>query len=287
MLNYGIIAALFGMLVYALGDTLSKRITMKLGHHESALLIVGASLIPLFLSFLVIQPNVIDTSLVIVSVISGIFLALGFLLVYKTLETEQVANTMVLLNIEFIVVVLFGIFALSEALPPLEMAALVTIFIGAFLVSLSKSMKFNRKMIPAVIGNVFWGLSFVVVAPYVYTDHSASTAFFFVARLSAFIGLLIYLLVLARVRKASLFAHNVNKKEYLLTGFTGILDGLGQGSLVFLVIYNVAALGGAILAIEPAVVAMLGFLLYKERLTHLQFAGMLIALLGGVAIGLV
>jgi len=287
MLNYGIIAALFGMLVYALGDTLSKRVTMKLGHHESALLIVGASLIPLFLSFLVIQPNVVDANLIIVSIISGIFLALGFLLVYKTLETEQVANTMVLLNIEFIVVVLFGIFALSEALPPLELGALLTIFIGAFLVSLSKGMKFNRKMIPAVIGNILWGLSFVVVAPYVYSDHNASTAFFFIARLSAFVGLLIYLLVLTKMRNSRLLTPNVNRRDYLLTGFAGILDGLGQGSLVFLVIYNVAALGGAILAIEPAVVAMLGFLLYKERLTHLQFAGMLIALLGGVAIGLV
>src|SRR5208283_4411978 len=90
-------------------------------------------------------------------------LAAGYYFIYRSLETEQVSNTMVLFEISPVIIVLIGIFVLSERLTFLEGMGMLAVFFGALFVTTNVRVRFNRKLLPAIFGNLSWGISTLLI----------------------------------------------------------------------------------------------------------------------------
>lgn len=284
MISYGILAAAIAMLFFAFSDTLAKKVSSKLGSYESSLLIIGAGLIPLAASLFLVHPNVFSPTVVLVSIIAGVFLAGGFLFVYKSLETEQVTNTMVLLNLQYVLIVLFGMFVLSEKISLFQAASLIIIFAGVLLVTVTRDLKLNRMLLPAVIGNLCWTIALVILSYLITNYMGASTGAVFITRLISFVVAAAFFAFLVKRKTKRSNSRRLKALGFSLPVATGIFDGVGQLAFVFIILYKSVALGGAVLALEPVLVAIFGYFLYRDRLTHLQLIGMTLAILGGVAI---
>lgn len=289
MLGLGLLAALLSLFFFSIGDTISKKASEILGHRISAAIVVGAGTIPLGISLLFVQPNVFSLGILEFTVISGAFGALGFILVFKSLETEQVTNTMVLVNLQYAIVVLFGILVLSESVGAPHYISLLVIFIGALLVTTTKGFKINTRLVPAILGTVCWGLGIVTIVYALTIYQNTTTMFFFFGRAMGFTFFLLYFLYLLMQKggKNKIIPKKFKLQSLLLPLIAGISNGLALMMIVFVTLYKFVAIGGAILALEPILIAIYGYLFYKDKLTTLQLIGMVIAVLGGVMLNII
>ena len=285
MINLGLVAAIITVFCFTFGDVIAKRVSVDLGNRRTALYIVGAGVIPLIAAFIVLQPQFTIT-IALISVAGGFFLAAGYPLVYKSLETEQATNTWVLLNLPAAVVVLIGIFALKEQISVIESFAVIAIFFGVLLVTVTKKMEFNSKLLPAVAGNLCWATFFAIMIFEINSYNASPVGIFFLARGFGFLWLLAYYKLFTKKteKKDRVKEKAVKMSNKLLGVVSGIFDGVGQTAFAFIIFYNFVALGGAITATEPALVLILSYFVYKERVTIMQFIGLMVSVIGAVAL---
>ncbi len=93
MLTLGITAAVLSMLLLSASDFLTKKPVQKLGGYVLSISILILAVIPIGLVFLFLPPVELTTFLFTLSILAGISLGGGYLLVFKSLETEQASNT--------------------------------------------------------------------------------------------------------------------------------------------------------------------------------------------------
>lgn len=289
MANYGLMAALISVFSFSLGDSIGKRVSVSYGNYRSAIFIIGIGIIPLLIALLLARPSSIGLQILALSFTASVFFALGYIFVYKSLETEQASNTWVLVNIPAAFLVIFGTLSLHETVSPAQVFSIIMVFIGATLVTITTELKINRRLMPALLGNTFWAIFLVIIAYAIskYADDSA--LFFFMARLLAFVEVGLYYYLFVKPREVTLKGKVVKKKPYrgISAVCTGLLDGIAQAVFVPVILLRFVALGGAILALEPAIVLPFSYIFYKERLTSLQFAGMVMSIAGAVTLSLI
>ncbi len=291
MLSTGIIAAFVCVILFSLGDTLAKNAATALGSYRTALYIVVSGGVPIAVAFALFPPQSITVTILELSCLGGVFLAAGYALVYISLRTEQASDTWALINISPAALILFGIFVLGEPVNPLQAVCIGAIIIGALMITVTEDVRFNRKLLPAMAGNLCFA-AFILIAVYgMSTYRNDITAFYFVPRLVAIAALVGY----AAVKPKSLRAAAGTKRSLRLWGISqrriavvsGLLDGAAQASFMLVVLFSVVAIGSAITAAEPVLVVLLCYVLYRERLTRLQAAGIVISVIGAVAVGFV
>lgn len=284
MFNYGLLAALFALIFFSIGDTLSKSASEKLGHKLSAAVIVSAGIIPIGISLLFIHPNLVNLGVIFFGILAGAFTAIGFLFVFKSLETEQVTNTMSLVNIQYASVIIFGALALSETLSLFQLGGLLLIFAGGALVVFTKGFKINLKLVPAILGMLFWGLDIIVIVYALTLYPSAPSTISFFSRLLGGSFLFLFLLFTLKGKPIKLDSkpkENIAKR-FAMALIAGTFDGLALLMITFVTLYKSVEIGGALLAFEPVLIAIYGYFLYKDRLIPLQLLGIAIAVLGGI-----
>lgn len=287
MVNLGIIAALIGVSSYTIGDTSSKFVSKHFGRNLSSVDALGIGVIPLLVIFLILRPtgylNFYQFGLI---ALASAFMAAGCLLIYKSLETEQVSNTMVLYGISPVMFVLFGVFALSESLSLLEIASIIALFAGALLVITDLRSKFDRKLLPAVLGEALWGVYGILIL-YAIRSFNGFMLPILISRSLAFAFASVYIILTKSHKNAKLAVpKRFGLKALSATVINGVGDGIGMLAFGFVFLGNVVALGGALLALEPAFIMLLGYLFYKDRWTRLQFAGFVVMIAGAVALSL-
>ena len=57
-----------------------------------------------------------------------------------------------------------------------------------------------------------------------------------------------------------------------------IIAGIGQAGFAFMVVYKSIALDGALQALTPALIAIYGYVFYKERLNSIQISRILLSM---------
>ena len=284
MFYVGYLAGVLTLLSFSFGDTISKGVSTKFGNYSSALFIMGFGLIPLLVSLFFLPQSFTNYNFLLISVAAGFFIALGYVLIYKSLETEQVSNTWALINLGSAAAILFGAFVLKEHVNIFEFIGIILVFVGVLLVTITRDFKFNRMLAPALIGNVSLVLSLLLMI-YGISNYSVSvsTGFFLVAGASGFLMLTVYLIATKKLSK------EVWKKlatPNLSAISAGLLNGVAQVGLTAFVLLHFVVVGSAITAVGPAIVAFLGFVFYKEKLTSLQLAGLMISVIAAVALSL-
>ncbi len=282
---WGVPAAFARMLFFAVDDTIAKPVSSLLGNYRTSIIVVGFGLVPSILILVYLAAYEFTYQSLLLSVAGGIFFGLGYVLIYKSLETEQATNTIALFAITPLALLLFGTLGLKESFSVVDVVSTAMILIGAFLVTTNRELKFDKAFIPALLGNLAWS-AWVIMATYAV---SISNNFILPVTIGRVVGLVCVILVyfLFKKGKKAKIARKARGQRLLLMGMVaGLLDGLGTTSLGLLAILNAVAIGGAIGALGSGVVAVLSRIFYKDRLTKPQLIGVIIMILGAAALSL-
>ena len=129
MISYGILAALASVLFAALTQLIGKTVVPRIGGMRSTILIIAAGIIPIAVLFL-ISPATIGGNVIVLSVFSGIFFAFGFILYYRSVESQRISNTVATSLIQPAILALYAIVILSQPINSIELVGTVAIFAG-------------------------------------------------------------------------------------------------------------------------------------------------------------
>ncbi len=273
------------MLLLSFSDVFSKPVADVFGAYVSSLYL-GVALVPAIIYLVLSPPAQITPLLVTLAIGGGASLALGYVFVLKSLETEQATNTWGLINLGYLSIILFGVLVLGEHVTLLQAIAITAILTGAIMVTINRGMKFNRQLLPAIIGNLFWVGFNILIIYNISTYTSSPSAIISILFASGFLILLLYGLFSRKATTTKTLTMPKNRRPFALFIVSGLMLGAGQVAFVLVILQHFVALGGAVLAIEPIVVLVLGYALYKERITAFQGVGLLVTVVGAVMIGL-
>lgn len=273
------------MLLLSFSDVFSKPVADVFGAYVSSLYL-GVALVPAIIYLVLSPPAQITPLLVTLAIGGGASLALGYVFVLKSLETEQATNTWGLINLGYLSIILFGVLVLGEHVTVLQAIAITAILTGAIMVTINRGMKFNRQLLPAIIGNLFWVGFNILIIYNISTYTSSPSAIISILFASGFLILLLYGLFSRKATTTKTLTMPKNRRPFVLFIVSGLMLGAGQVAFVLVILQHFVALGGAVLAIEPIVVLVLGYALYKERITAFQGVGLLVTVVGAVMIGL-
>ncbi len=266
-------------LLWSISGVMIKRVSHRLGNlHATALVGIGnvaiLSIVVLFLGNLNISPLAAG-----LSIIGGIITGLGYMLFYKSLERQQVSNAYSTIEIQMVILFLYGVLVLGEAISPKDILGIIIIVLGTFAVTIEKK-KFNRGLLPAIAAQAFWafGWIFFVYPISVTQNHILPNLIGFVAVLT----LACFMLLIYGCKPETEAKRNMKDAPIGITA--GLFSGSGSAIYAMLIYFKDLALGAAISNTTPIIVAVISHFVYKERLSLLQVLGIIAVVLGAAMI---
>ncbi len=285
----GTIAAIICTITWIIAGTISKKASTDLGTHMIAFFYMIFGLVPIIIATLVVGVFSIPLTSIILSLVCGLFLTLGFISAFKALHTESLASVTVLNELQPAVLVLLGLFVLSEKVTGIQIVSILMVFVGAVMIITNEKMTINKKLIPAVISSLCWTFYWVIMT---YAITSAGT-FVLPVLISRLVGVPF---VLMYISKSDDMPKSVNgfmlkfKKNrafmvlVVLTLIAAFCDGSGDAIFGITLQSPVLAIGAAIIALAPMMTAFFSFLLYKDKLTRTQLYGLVVMIIGALAL---
>lgn len=272
MLGLGLYVALVVMLCFAAGDTIAKKVSEKIGSKRATLIMIVASFIPILIGVYFYGLTKLNYATIIFGAATGFTYALAFFLLYKSLETEHVSNTISLNGIEYMMISGFSILVLGESVTWVQLLCFVGVLAGAFLVTTTKKFVFNRGYIPAIAAMVVFAVSYFFA---VYALQSSGGVLLpaLISRVAAILLMLVFIRLSPDAKKFRNVRLASDRKTLAQNTIMGIFYGSGSVLLLSLATLNFVAIGSIIVASEPALVILLGYMLYKERFAAHQVVG--------------
>ncbi len=282
MLSPGLEIAFGALAAYVIADMLAKNASAKLGAQRSALAKAGFQLFPMLLLAYFFGVTTLNATVALFSVLAGIATALTWFLVYKTLETEQVSNTVSLTGLSAIMIIVFGILILKENVTAVEGLSIVAILVGAFLATTNSRFRLNRGYVPAIAAQAFSGASAFLLVFALQASGGIFTPLI-IAGIAEFATMAAYLKIRPQNTK-HLKTANASVRQRAYGAFLGIFQGLGGVGFLALAYVNFLAVGYAITATEGGFVILLGYLIYRDRFEKHQAIGLILLVIGAIAI---
>lgn len=269
------------LLLWTGSNSLIKKGLNDLGPDRISVFVVGMGLLPILVFVFLDGGWPFSPDVILLGVFSGVFLGTGYLLFYRGLGVESLSSTGVTLNVQQIIVIFIGIFFLKEAVNYFEYAGILLIILGAVLVTIQNAPAKRKFLIIAGIANVSWGIYYLPLSESILLIHYSALPLF-LGRLIGFAFVLIISLNLkhppekARLKISSIYAGLL----------AGLLDGLGNVFYSYSIQLGVFIVSGAIVAMIPATLAVIGFLYFKDRMTSLKLSGIILSVTGALLISL-
>lgn len=292
MIPIGTLAAITSVILWVSASTTAKKLSRDLGSHLVSFLYVILSLIPIFIITYAVGVFSMPLYGLIITFIAGIFLAIGFISGFQALQTEHLASVSAIGEITPAILVIFGLLVLGEQATFAQIASIVVIFSGAAMIITNEKFEVNKRLFPALISILAWTAYWIALT---YAVRNSGT-FVLPVLISRIVGLPFIILYLMRSKNSVQSLRNLpsslkkNKKFANLLGltvFASFADAVGDSIFGITVGSSVLAIGSALIALQPMMVSFLGFLLYKERLTRLQFFGLAVMIIGAIALSMV
>ncbi|MGC8679936.1 MAG: EamA family transporter [Candidatus Micrarchaeia archaeon] len=286
IIGLGFILALATMFFWGINEVLFKPVTGLFGPLTSSLF-VGVMLIPSIIYLLLFPPLQITLLLVILTLASGILYVFGFFLIFKSLETEQASETWGLGSLPYLSAILFAIFVLNESINVFQAVSIILILLGALMISLNKNIEFNKKLFSALMGNIFWMLSMLF---YIYTLSLyplSSSIVLFLSLAFGFATVFLYGSFYHKFDKNIILSVKKDTKHVVLLIIAWLFEGIGQITFLLVVLMKYIAIGSAIMALDPILVLIISYIVYKERITLLQGIGIIVAVSGAIILSLI
>ncbi len=266
---------------FATSGILIKNVASKRGYLFASFAISVGDIIVLSIAILLIGLSGISYYSILLSVLSGIFLVFGYILFYKSLENQQASNTYATVEVQVLLIALYGIFALGESVSIAKGIGIMAIVIGVLFISIEKGMRFNTKLVPAVIANVFWALSWISL---VYPINNTSNHL-----IPTLISFIVYFAIIVVVILTAEKRRNMIRTTSPKIATVGIAAGIssGIGNSIFTILTSIKQLVTAAVVsnTSPAIVAVLAHFIYHDKLSKIQILGLAIVVCGGIILG--
>lgn len=282
MVDLGVAAIAITIVAWAISLTLERRIAILAGNLRGAVIVIFAGIFPILIFFL-LKSFQLSSSDLILSLASGLLLAIGYILYYKSLETEQVSNTSGVGLAQPAILLLFGVLVLKEGINLMQAVGGLTIFLGVILIITNNNFELNRKLLPALFANISWAGYWVLASYAILSSQQVGTVLLIARITSLAIVLVAFGFALRKRQVPKLRSSNV-LPLLAIGAVAGVLDGLGNATFGFVVQFQLLSLGSIFVASLPLFVTFLAYLVYKEHLTKLQGIGMIIAVTGALVI---
>ena len=292
MIIQGTAAAITAVFFWIISNGISKKVVKAFGAPLIALAVILLGIIPMSVSVVLTGMYSMPLYSTAMAAASGVFLGLGFILMYMSLRTEQLANASALGEIQPAALVLFGLLVLGEQVTRIQLLSMAAIFVGAFLIITYEKFRINKYLIPAALASVSWAVYWMMMSYAISSAHGFSLPVLVSRIVSIGLALAFVFFRKGTMKDMRGRLHAMRKSSAFgalaaLVIFMGLVDGIGDSVFGITVISKVFAIGGAMTALSPMVVSFLGFLFYKERLSRLQFVGLGIMVAGAVVLGAV
>ncbi|MHB1829853.1 MAG: EamA family transporter [Candidatus Micrarchaeaceae archaeon] len=278
MLDYAIAAALMYTIPFVFADAFSKRVIRKIGAYRTGIIVLAAGFLTAVAASMLIPIGAYSSFSIMLAVITGILVGAGYLLFYKSIETEQVSNAIALSEIGSIIFVAFGFIVLNESITGVGIVGALIVFIGAIFIATTEEKNFNRKLLPAIASYVLWSVAFIIFS---YSIRASSS--FVMPLLVAKITMLAAFSIaglLVSYKKAG----KVSPKDIKEAAAIGLLEGTGTIGFSFAVVLSAIGLAGIINALSPVIGGSIGYMMYKERFTKLQAYGFAAMIIGALVV---
>ncbi|MDE1825648.1 MAG: EamA family transporter [Candidatus Micrarchaeota archaeon] len=273
----------FPAIIWSISTVIEKRVSAKTGAALTSALVVGLGILPILIAY-IFYPAQLSGYELLLSVGSGVFFAIGALLFYRTLETEQVSNTSASGFVQPALIIAFSIIVLREHLSVPQMLSGIAIVAGILLVITAKGLRINGKIVPALFANASWAIYWILASSAILASGSAS-ATLLLSRVTTFVILAAMYFVIAKP-KSSRNRNPIGTSILILACVAGFLDGAGNLIFGLLVKENLVAVASIFTTLSPLAITLLAYFVYKERLTLIQSVGMAIAIMGAFALAL-
>jgi drug/metabolite transporter (DMT)-like permease len=271
---------------YVLYDIAVKEFAVWTGNYKAAMAIMGISIIPMIVVACVVHSPLMGDEAIALAAASGIFLFLGFELLYRSLHTEQLTKSIGLNNVGTAVLVLFGVLVLHEAVSGIGLLGMLFIFGGAYLLLAVRKTKINKHLIPSVLAGISFSIFWILMS---YSIASSGNFIIplVISRAVGFAIVAVYVMVFARGkdqkavgRSRSLYGIGI---AVLLVGIVaGLADGVGDTLFAFVTLNGYLAMGSALTLLGPIFAGVFAHFIYKDRLTRAQLLGFVIIVVGAV-----
>ncbi len=289
MILIGTTAAILAVILWTVSGTINKRVATGLGTHLSAFLYVLISIIPVLIATTILGVYSISFFGIWTAVIAGIFLAVGFILGFRALQTENLSSVSALQEIMPATLLLFGLFILGEKINTVQFAGIAPIFLGTLMIITTEKLEINKKMLPAVLAVVAWSIYWMIIS---YSVISADTYALpiLISRLVSLPVVLVYLLSdKAAVSSLKSLPSRLSGSRtiavlLILVSIASLSDASGDTIFGITSGSPVLAIGAALVALQPMAVSFLAFVIYKDKLTRLQLYGLLVMLIGALVL---
>ncbi len=285
-LDWGILLAVIAMVSWGVADFLAKKAIDQVGYKISTVLNQTFAFIPILLiAILFLKMPSFTPGLAGITVLAGVTGVIGYIFLYRGFGKGNVSVVAPITASWSVITVLLACLFLAETLAPLQIAGVVTVFVGIFLTStnlseLKKSISQRRAAgaVDGAIAMVAWGISYALLKP-----------------ITSALGPIMTLLMLKILAVAVLFSWTgltrtkisvPAKLIFLFIAVSGFLDFFGF--LMFNISLNtqLVSVASAIVATAPAVTIALAYFFLKERMVDNQKLGVIAILAGLVLISL-
>ncbi|KJE48646.1 MULTISPECIES: EamA family transporter [Acidiplasma] len=276
--------------VWTASNTIIKGLTSKINPNIVSMIIVGSGILPMLISIMMSPVHSFSIFLIVMSVFSGIFLGLGYILFYKSLRGANLGNAAVTINVQQIVVILFGLSILREKLTSLILPGIILIIFGSILVTVTRGFKVDKVLLIAAAANIIWGIYYIPLTFAIASVHSSPVPLLLSRIIGFFSVFIIFNIrqiingIKMKISKNNIRTDHIAFMIILISIIAGILDGSGNVLYAFSIQYGILVIAGAIIAMLPVSLALSGRIVYHEKLRLRQYTGIALSVLGAIII---
>ncbi len=279
MISYALAAVLLYVLPLSIADIISKKSILRIGARSTGTLMIAIGIIPALIFAYFLGLGTFSAYSASMAALAGIMASIGYAMFYKSIETEQISNSMAFLELAAAIFVIFGFFVFGEAISAAGLLGVAVVFIGATLISITEERKFNKGLVPAMAAFIFWSLGFIIFS---YSISSAGAV-----GMPLIIGRLATLAAFAFISAFIGFKKGRTRKHGFKTvAVIGALDATGIAAFGIVSVLHYVGIAGIVNAFVPIMAAIVGYAFFKERLSRVQLLGFAIMIAGGIMISL-
>lgn len=276
-----ILGGLGGMVGWGVSDFFANISSEKIGHKVTFFWsqVVGAIftllLIPVFgMTF------DIPIRILIFLVVASIFYSAAYLFFYKAFEIGNVSVVLTVINLWAVFTMVFAFIFLEQRLTFVQLFGVVFIIGGIIFASVNFSDLKNRRLkllagtkqalLASVLFGVFWNLSDVITEEIGWL----STTLF------VKVGAIMVLMIFSFFMRQKLTTAGINRQIKFIVVLIGALEALGVLSVNYGIMVGDVILVSPISSALSIVTITLAIMFLKEKVTKIQFVGILSAVVG-------
>ena len=280
------------LIMWTISNSIIKNLTLKINTNDISMIIVGAGIVPMLIGIVINPMHGISLPILFLSSISGILLGFGYILFYKSLKLENLGNAGVTINIQQIVVIVFGLFVLKENITSFVLPGILLIIFGSILVTIRKGFKINKILIIAAAANIIWGIYYIPLTFAILSLH-ASPVPLLLARIMGFFSVLLLFnfpsmlkRIRSRIKISNVKGTKIASALIFSSIMAGLLDGTGNVLYALSIQDGIIILAGSMIALLPVTLALTGKFIFHEKLASIQYTGILLSVTGAMLIAI-